>query len=81
MNAITTLSSSVGKRGACSALNVHRSRYYRFRRPKLPARRAPPPLKLSDDERRHIHELLVSPSFVDQAPATVVANLLVVVIR
>ena len=76
MNAIATLGSSVGTRGACAALNMHRSRYYRFRRPKLPAGRAPPPLKLSDDERRHIHELLVSPSFVDQAPATVVANLL-----
>ncbi len=76
MNAITTLSSSVGKRGACSALNVHRSRYYRFRRPRPPARRAPPPLKLSAGERQRIHELLVSPAFVDQAPATVVADLL-----
>ena len=76
MNAITALGGSVGTRGACAALNVHRSRYYRFRRPKLPARRVAPPLKLSDGERRHIHELLLSPSFVDQAPATVVANLL-----
>ena len=76
MNAISTLGESVGTRGACAALNVHRSRYYRFRRPRLPARQAPPPLKLSDIERQHIHELLVSPPFVDQAPATVVANLL-----
>ena len=76
MNAITSLGSSVGTRGACAALNVYRSRYYRFQRPKLARRRAPPPLKLNDAERQHIHELLVSPSFVDQAPATVVANLL-----
>ena len=76
MKAITTLGSSVGTRSACAALNVYRSRYYRFQRPKLARRRAPPPLKLSDGERQHIHELLVSPSFVDQAPATVVANLL-----
>ena len=54
MNAITALGGSVGTRGACAALNVHRSRYYRFRRPKLPARRVAPPLKLSDGERRHI---------------------------
>jgi len=76
MNAITALGGSVGTQGACAALNVHRSRYYRFRRPKLPTRRAPPPLKLSEGERQHIHEVLVSPAFVDQAPATVVANLL-----
>jgi len=76
MNAIATLGTSVGTRGACASLNVHRSRYYRFRCPKLSSRRAPPPLKLSDAERKHIHELLVSPPFVDQAPATVVANLL-----
>lgn len=76
MNAITALASSVGTRGACTALNVHRSRYYRFRRPTHPVRRAPPPLKLSQRERQHIRELLVSPTFVDQTPATVVANLL-----
>ena len=61
MKAITTLGSSVGTRSACAALNVYRSRYYRFQRPKLARRRAPPPLKLSDGERQHIHELLVSP--------------------
>ena len=76
MNAITALGSSVGTRGACAALNVHRSRYYRFRRPKLSTHTAPPPLKLNEVERRYIHDLLVSPPFVDQAPATVVANLL-----
>jgi putative transposase len=76
MNAITALGSSVGTRGACAALDVQHSRYYRFRRPRPLARRAPPPLKLSATERRRIHELLVSPAFVDQAPATVVANLL-----
>ena len=76
MNAITALGGSVGTRGACAALNVHRSRYYRFQDPKLPTRRAPPPLKFSERERQHIHELLVSPAFVDQTPATVVANLL-----
>jgi putative transposase len=76
MNAVATLGTSVGARDACSALNVHRSRYYRFRRPKLATRRAPQPLKLSADERQHIHELLNSPPFVDQAPAAVVASLL-----
>ena len=76
MNAIATLGTSVGTRGACAALNVHRSRYYRFRRPRRRARPTPPPLKLSDVECQRIHDLLVSPRFVDQAPATVVANLL-----
>ena len=39
-------------------------------------RRAPPPLKLTASERQHVADLLVSPTFVDQAPATVAANLL-----
>lgn len=76
MNAIEALSASVGTRAACSALKVHRSRYYRDRQPKRVHRRASPPLKLSDAERQHVADLLVSPAFVDQAPATVAANLL-----
>ncbi len=76
MTAIETLGVSVGTRAACSALKVHRSRYYRSRRPKLVQRRPPPPLKFSDAERQRVCDLLVSPPFVDQAPATVVANLL-----
>ena len=76
MNAIETLGASVGTRAACTALNAHHSRYYRSRQPKTPTRRPPPPLKLSDTERAHIHALLLSPPFVDQAPATIAANLL-----
>ena len=76
MNAIEALSASVGTRAACSALNVHRSRYYRYRQPKRVHRRPSPPLKLSDAERQNVGDLLVSPAFVDQAPATVAANLL-----
>jgi len=75
MNAIETLSVSVGIRAACSALNVHRSRYYRNRQPKRVHQRPAPPLKLSDAERQRVHDVLVSPAFVDQAPATVAANL------
>jgi putative transposase len=32
-------------------------------------------LKLSDAERDRVHDVLVSPQFIDQAPATVAANL------
>ncbi len=76
MNAIDTLGTAVGTRSACMALNIHYSQYYRSRHPKTPRRRPPPPLKLSDTERAHVHALLLSPPFIDQAPATIAANLL-----
>jgi putative transposase len=75
MNAIETLSVSVGTRAACSALNAHRSRDYRNRQPKRVHQRPAPPSKLSDAERQRVHDVLVSPAFVDQALATVAANL------
>ena len=75
MNAIETLSVSVGTRAACAALKVHRSRYYRYQQPRRVQQRPAPPLKLSDAERQRVHDVLVSPTYVDQAPATVVANL------
>lgn len=76
MTAIETLGISAGTRAACAALNVHRSRYYRCRQPKRVPQRPPPPLKLCDADRQRVGDLLVSPPFVDQAPATVAANLL-----
>lgn len=76
MNAIERLSASVGTRAACSALNVHSSRYYRHRQPTKAVRRPPPPLKLKPKERQRVRDILVSPEFVDQAPATIEARLL-----
>jgi putative transposase len=76
MSAVASLSPSVGTRAACSALNVHSSRYYRFKAPKRPARRSPPPLKLAPQERQRVHDVLVSPRFVDHTPATIAATLL-----
>jgi len=76
MSAIDTLGAAVGTRAACTALNIHRSRYYRCRHPNPPRQRPPPPLKLSDAERERVHALLLSPPFVDQTPATIEANLL-----
>ena len=78
MQAVTRLSEHVGVRSACEALNVHRSAYYRYRQPSAPevSARPEPPLKLSAEERRCAHEMLLSPRFVDQAPASIVATLL-----
>jgi hypothetical protein len=57
MNAVQTLSASVGTQAACSALKVHRSRYYRSRQPKRMHQQPAPPLKLSDAERQHVSDL------------------------
>ncbi len=78
MKAVDALGPHIGVRGACQALTVHRSAYYRYRQPPRvePVVRPPPPLKLSAEERHRAHETLLSARFVDQAPASVVATLL-----
>ena len=78
MQATQSLSHDVGVTAACGALQVSRATYYRRQQPtRTPS--TPPtlhPRKLPDSEVQHIHDLLLSPKFVDQAPATIVANLL-----
>lgn len=71
------LAQSVGTAEACRALAVPRASLYRHRTPKpVPAPRPRPPLKLSEQERAQVLELLHSERFVDASPHTVVATLL-----
>lgn len=76
MQAIQTLSAKVGIQSACTALQVNRSTYYRRQHPPITRKQTRPPLKLSDEEYLTIHDLLLSPRFVDQAPASIKADLL-----
>ena len=78
MQAAQSLSHQVGVTAACKALRVSRATFYRQQRPA--SRPLTPPMphprKLSDAEVQHIHDRLLSPRFVDQAPACIVADLL-----
>ena len=76
MNAVRSLSVSVGVKPACTALRMNRSRYYRGLQPPVCRPRLAPPLKLSPHEYHKAHALLLCDRFVDQAPATIVATLL-----
>jgi len=77
VSAVKELARDVGVLPACDALNFNRSRYYRSLQPKTAPRPRPaPPLKLSLAERQTVHQQLVSDRFIDQAPASIYANLL-----
>jgi len=77
MSVVTALSRDVGIQPACEALDVNRAGYYRHITPKPKSGKRPaPPLKLSDEERMEVREMLCSERFVDQAPAGVYATLL-----
>jgi len=80
MKAVEVLSPQVGTAAACRGLDVPRATLYRRRRPKPPVAEAgprpKPPRALSDQERRHVLDLLHSEQFADQAPAEVYAALL-----
>ncbi len=79
--AIGELVSVIGTRSACTALGRSRATYYRYHRkspvPPRPSReRAPQPRALSSDERAEVLGVLHHDRFVDQAPASIYANLL-----
>jgi putative transposase len=79
--AIGELTSVIGTRAACAALGRSRATYYRRHRqspaPPRPVRdRVPPPRALSEAERVEVLGVLHHERFVDQAPASVYANLL-----
>ena len=79
--AIGELASVLGTRAACSALGWSRATYYRRHRkspvPPRPSReRAPQPRALSTAERAEVLGVLHHERFVDQAPASIYANLL-----
>ena len=72
------LASLVGVAPACHALGVSRATFYRRQRPS-PGHQQPRRTlarALCQSERKHILNVLVSPRFVDRAPAEVVATLL-----
>lgn len=74
---MSELASKIGVKGACEALNVPRSRFYRAGQPQAaPAARPTPAHALSDAERVHVREVLNSPRFMDQPPRQVYATLL-----
>ena len=75
--AAAELSAEVGVKPACAAPGVSRATFYRRRAPSGPQQPRPVPARaLSVEERRSVVDVLVSPRFVDRAPAEVHATLL-----
>jgi putative transposase len=78
---IGDLAPILGKRAACVALGHSRASYYRRHRKSAPRprrvrERTPQPRALTADERTEILSVLHQERFVDQAPASIYANLL-----
>jgi putative transposase len=78
---IGELAPVIGKRAACAALGRSRATYYRRHRqrpapPRPRRKRSSPPRALSAVERAEVLSVLHDERFVDQAPASVYANLL-----
>src|SRR4029453_78775 len=78
---IGDLAPVIGKRAACAALGRSRATYYRRHRqspaPLRPGReRSPQPRALKSTARAEVLRVLHDERFVDQAPASVYANLL-----
>lgn len=78
---IGDLAPILGKRAACVALGRSRASYYRRHRKSAPRprrvrERTPQPRALTADERTEILSVLHQERFVDQAPASIYANLL-----
>jgi putative transposase len=79
--AVGDLAALIGTRAACAAVGRSRATYYRRHRrsatPPRPTRaRAPQPRALSGAERVEVLSVLHHERFVDQAPASIYANLL-----
>jgi len=78
---IAELAAVIGTRAACAALGRSRATYYRDHRQSPPSprpsrKRVPQPRALSLVERAEVLGVLHQERFVDQAPASVYANLL-----
>jgi len=78
---IAELAPVIGTRAACAALGRSRATYYRYHRQSPPSprpsrKRVPQPRALSLVERAEVLGVLHQERFVDQAPASVYANLL-----
>jgi len=81
MEAALTLSSEVGIKPACEALEVSRAGFYRKQTQRNaplvePNNRPSPPRALSSDERQGVLDILHTERFVDKAPYEVYATLL-----
>ena len=81
MEAALTLSSEVGIKPACEALEVSRAGFYRMQTQRNgplvePHNRPSPPRALSSDERQGVLDILHTERFVDKAPYEVYATLL-----
>ena len=81
MQQIIPLSTEVGIKAACDALNVPRSTFYRHSSPdaangKKASKKPSPPLALNKAEQQAILDLLHSKRFCDMAPHQVYATLL-----
>jgi len=78
IQAATTLSHDVGKKGACEALEVSRATFYRRLNPgpQPQVTRPRPPLALAPPERQTVLDVLHSERFQDKAPLQVYASLL-----
>jgi len=81
MEAALTLSSEVGIKPACEALEVSRAGFYRTQTQRNaslvePRKRPSPPRALSSDERQGVIDILHTDRFVDKAPYEVYATLL-----
>ena len=72
------LSSTVGKKSACQALQVARATYYRHQssKPQIQARQLAPPLALTEQERQMVIDTLHSDRFCDLSPYQVYAQLI-----
>ncbi len=81
MEAALTLSSEVGIKHACEALDVTRAGFYRTQArehtPSVePKKRPESPRSLSSDERQEVLDILHTDRFVDKAPYEIYATLL-----
>jgi putative transposase len=80
INHVKQLSSHVGKKAACEALQVPRATFYRYQnREKVECtliKRPLPPLALSLEERQTVIDILHSERFLDDTPYEIFATLL-----
>ncbi len=77
MQAVDSVSTTIGTAAACDALGMSRATVYRHRQPAKPVvARTAPPRALTPTERQVVLDLLHTDRFVDQAPAQVHAALL-----
>jgi putative transposase len=76
MRKIDEVGPRLGVRASCEALGVAPASYYRWRRPRSPARPRASPRALSAEERQAVLDTLHEPRFVDVAPGEVAATLL-----